>query len=110
MEPSNNEVLMNHKTHASSAATLRTLLQSGMRLLRSDEPIAKGLTVVNLADEADSDENGDDRTTPAGSIGTIVGLNHGTTWDLTFASTGGWICPTEAELRHPDQYLLYVRE
>jgi hypothetical protein len=61
-------------------------------------PVSIGDQFTSLLDEVDTDENGEERITPAGSLWRIADHNHGDTWDLVCDETGAWICPTEAEL------------
>lgn len=84
------------------------LIPDGFRPLRRDEPLRVGVHVINHEPELDSDEHDKERTTPPGTRGELRDLNHGDTWDLVFPSNGAWVCPTEAELRDPAQYTLYV--
>lgn len=72
--------------------------------------IGAGQCVTTLRGELDSDDGDEERHTPPGTVGRLVGVNHTdadgvTTWDLVFPS-GAWVCPDDKELRDPAQYTL----
>ena len=53
---------------------------------------------INLSVEIDTDEHGNERVTPPGSVWRVTGHNCDDVWDIVCDATGAWICPTEAEL------------
>lgn len=73
-------------------------------------PVVKvGQLYRSLRDEIDSADPDDEealpflnddgeRVTPAGSTWRVTSHNNGGVWDIVCDETGGWICPTEAEL------------
>lgn len=63
-------------------------------------PITVGSKFISLRDELDSDENDEDRITPAGSLWRVTHLadKRDMSWSIVCDKTGGWINPNEAEL------------
>lgn len=74
------------------------------------QEIKIGTRFESLNPVIDDDENGQERTTPAGSIGEITSIDNcpsqGITYGFGFPSTGGTGYLLEAELRDPQQFRL----
>lgn len=75
-----------------------------------DKTITPGWRVQTLGGELDTDPEGGDRTTPAGSWGCVESAAHvdddGTqNWNIGFPN-GAWIILSEPELRDSKQYAL----
>lgn len=57
----------------------------------------------SLRDEIDTDEDGGERTTPAGSVWTLDSVNYtdprdGDVWNAICGATGAWVVVTLGEL------------
>ena len=67
--------------------------------------VRPGISVRTLKGEIDTDEDGQERTTPPGTWGYVSGHNHDDHWDVRFPK-GAWVVLTEAELFDREQYHL----
>lgn len=63
------------------------------------------VSVQTLKGEIDTDENGQERTTPPGTWGYVSGHNHDDHWNVIFPN-GAWVVLTEEEMSDPEQYQL----
>lgn len=65
--------------------------------------VAIGSLVLTISGEIDQDENDQERTTPAGSVGYLVGQDDAGNWDLLFPN-GAWVKPSAEELLNRSLY------
>jgi hypothetical protein len=67
--------------------------------------VRAGLRFITMLGEVDTDDDGNDRITEPGAVGTISHKSSLEGWCLVFPS-GAAVNPTTAELRDPKHYTL----